>query len=375
MWRAALLNIDTIHTKDGCRLVLNGETLIEGVMEGTMYKLLIEAEPIKKATACIANTFGTETKKGATQSLEIWHHRLCHIHHAMVRRMASENMVHGLELTTDQQTFCEGCVLGKSKRHAFPTDPTCVRSTVAGQLIHTDVCGPMSVPTVGGCLYYVLFKDDFTRYTLTYCLKKKSKVLESLKKYSTVISRETGNRINAIRSDRGGEYTGKAMRDWLEEQHIEQQHTVPYTPEQNGTAERENRTIMEAVRSMLSTSNVHPKFWGEAVHTAVYTLNRCGTSTLPDLTPFEAWHGTRPSVSHLRIFGSTAYRHIPKELRKKLDPKAKKGIFMGYSLVSQAYRIWCNVDKKIYESRDVVFDEHSVLSAADSSTLSVDAET
>ena len=230
VWRAALLDIDTIHTKDGCRLVLNGETLIEGVMEGTMYKLHIVAEPLKIATACVANTFGVETQKAEKQSLEVWHHRLCHVHHAMVRKMASQHMVDGLEVTTDQHNFCEGCVLGKSKRHAFPMSTTCVRSIVAGQLVHIDVCGPMSTSTVGGCLYYVLFKDDFTRYTVTYGMKKKSEVFDCLKKYSKLITRETGNMIQVIRSDRGGEYTGKTIRDWLADNQVEQQHTVPYTP-------------------------------------------------------------------------------------------------------------------------------------------------
>lgn len=179
----------------------------------------------------------------------------------MVRKMANAHKVSGLELISYKNSFSEGCVFGKSRRHAFCISPNYIRSTVARQLIHSDVCGNMSTPTMEGCLYYVLFKDDFTRYTVAYCIKKKSNILDCLKKYSTVLTRETRHVIQAIRSDRGGEYTSKVMRDWLAEENIEHQHTTPYTPEQNGAAKRKNRTIMEAVRSMINSSNVHPKFW------------------------------------------------------------------------------------------------------------------
>jgi len=104
--------------------------------------------------------------------------------------------------------------------------------------------------------------------------------------------------------------------------------TAPYCPEQNGRSERDNRTIMESARTMLSAKNVAQFLWAEAVNTAVYFLNRTATSQVRDSTP--AWTGKKPDQFHTRIFGSTVYAHIPKIQRKKLEPKTKRLIFVGY---------------------------------------------
>jgi hypothetical protein len=123
-----------------------------------------------------------------------------------------------------------------------------------------------------------------------------------------------------LRSDRGKEFTNHEFVQFLHDQNIKQELTTVYTPEQNGSAERENMTIMEAARSMIYSAIVHLQFWAKATHTAVYTLNRTSTRTLIGKTPFEAWYESKPFVSHLRIFGSDAYVHILKELLTKFSP-------------------------------------------------------
>ena len=121
---------------------------------------------------------------------------------------------------------------------------------------------------------------------------------------------------------------------------------------------------MEAARSMLHASNIHIKFWGEAVNSAIYILNMTGTRTLEGITPSEAWYGTKPSIAHIRVFGSDAYYHVLKETRHKLMPKAKKAMLMGYSDTSKAYRLWDINSRKIVESRDVLFDETPIQNLA-----------
>jgi hypothetical protein len=147
---------------------------------------------------------------------------------------------------------------------------------------------------------------------------------------------------------------------YLEQEGIRKELTTAYTPEQNGASERDNRTIVEAARSMVHESNLPIRFWGEAVMAAVHVLNRTGTRTLATTTPFEAWYKQKPSVSHLRVFGTDAYIHVPKELCKKWEPKSRKGLFMGYSDSSKAYRIWDVAARKIAESRDILFNESLV---------------
>jgi transposase InsO family protein len=136
----------------------------------------------------------------------------------------------------------------------------------------------------GGAKYFALFKDDAFSFQVIYCIKQKSQALECLKKFLNRMQQETGHKIKVLRSDRGGEYTGGEFQKFLEAHGIRQELT--YMPEQNGALERENRTIMEAVRSMLHESQVHNRFWGEATNTIVYLLNQTGSKTMGAITPY-----------------------------------------------------------------------------------------
>ena len=138
---------------------------------------------------------------------------------------------------------------------------------------------------------------------------------------------------------------------------IRHERTIPKTPEQNGVAERMNRTLVETVRSMLTGARLSHEFWAEALATAVYLRNRSPTRAVKGMTPYEAWTTEKPTVAHLRVFGSDAYAHIPKDERGKLDPKAKKCIFVGYGEETKGYRLFDPVRGKIFFSRDVVFNE------------------
>ena len=160
-----------------------------------------------------------------------------------------------------------------------------------------------------------------------------------------------------LRTDRGGEYTSTEFEEFLESAGIRHEQTVPKTPEQNGVAERMNRTLVESVRSMLADANLPHEFWTEALSTAVYLRNRSPTKAVDGMTPFETWMKKKPSVSHLRIFGCKAFSHIPKDERGKLDCKAKRCIFVGYGEETKGYRLYDPDKRRIYFSRDVSFNE------------------
>ena len=146
---------------------------------------------------------------------------------------------------------------------------------------------------------------------------------------------------------------------FLAERGIKHQYTVPYTPQQNGVAERKNRSLMEMARCMVKSHALPHSFWLEAVMCATYVLNRCPTKALHSITPYEAWHGQKPSVAHLRVFGCLAYALVPKQ-RKKLDDKAVKCIFVGYSSENKGYRLYHPQSKHILVSHDVVFVEDAI---------------
>jgi hypothetical protein len=269
-----------------------------------------------------------------------------------------KNMMRDLPYLKESNEACEGCLLGKQHRLTFPTGETWRTKDVL-ELIHTDVCGPMRTPSLNNNKYFILFIDDFSRMTWVYFIKEKSEVFGIFKKFKTLVEKQSGKHIKKLRSDRGKEYNSHEFDKFCEDEGIERQLTVAYSPQQNGVSERKNRTVMEMARSMMKDKGLPNTFWAEAVYTAVYILNRCPTRAVQDKTPIEIWCGKKPSAKHLRVFGSICYIHVPKQKRHKLEDKTTKGIFLGYSTQSKGYRIYNLQTKKLDVSRDVEVDENA----------------
>ena len=217
----------------------------------------------------------------------------------------------------------------------------------------------MQTRSLGGASYFVIFIDDRSRYTWVYFIRRKSDIFEYFKEFRTMVEKQTGKCIKILRSDQGGEYKSKAFNTYCKSNGIQQQFTVPHTPQQNGVAERWNRTLVESARSMLQGKNISNSFWAEAINTAVYLKNRCPTKQLVFQTPFEVLHGYKPDVSHFKVFGCTAFAHIPKANRRKLDAKSIKCVFIGYCADHKAYKLFDPSSHKLFASRDVLFHEQA----------------
>ena len=141
------------------------------------------------------------------------------------------------------------------------------------ELVHSDVFGPVSVPSLHNSVYYVSFIDYFSRNTWIYFLRNKSEVFDIFREFKVVVENQTGKKIKALRTDNGGEFCKKDFEEFCKKCGIAQQKTTPYTPQQNRFAERMNRTLMEKARSMLSGIGLGQEFWAEAVETACYLVN------------------------------------------------------------------------------------------------------
>ena len=150
------------------------------------------------------------------------------------------------------------------------------------------------------------------------------------------------------------------MKNFQSERGIVWQTTIPYTPEQNGVAERINRTILETAKSMLSFAKLDKFFWAEAVSTAVYIRNRSLPSN-DSVEPYEKWFGTKPDVSNLCNFGCRAIVHVPREKRKKLDAKSNNCVFVGYPGHKKGDKFYESVTRSMVISRDVNFLENQLL--------------
>lgn len=270
--------------------------------------------------------------------------------------LASKKMVKGLPHIDHPDEVCESCVLSKHHRSSFAKEVNW-KAKRPLELVHTDVCGPITPMSTGQNRYFLTFIDDFSRKTWIYFLKRKSEVFNCFKDFKAIVEKQSGYMIRTVRSDQGGEYTANDFEAYCTQQGIRHQTTPAYTPQLNGVAERKNRTILDMARSLLKAKKLPKQYWAEAVSCAVYLLNRCPTRSLQSVTPEEAWSGHKPSVTHLRVFGCVAYAKIPDARRRKLDDKSEKCIFVGYGERRMGYKLYNLITKKVIMSRDVIFEE------------------
>jgi hypothetical protein len=190
-----------------------------------------------------------------------------------------------------------------------------------------------------------------------YFLTEKLEAFVSFKNFKSLVEKATGSNIIGLRTHRGGEFTSNEFTNFCHENGIRRQLIAAYTPQQNGVAERKNRTIMNMVRSMLSEKKMPKTFWPEAVNWAIYILNQSPTFAVKDKTPEEAWSGVKPSVEYFKVFGCLSHVHVSDNNRTKLDDKSRGSVLLGVSAESKAYRLYDPMSQRIIVSRDVVFEE------------------
>lgn len=217
---------------------------------------------------------------------------------------------------------------------------------------------------------------DPTHQTLqtrhVYFLRHKSDVFEKFKIFERLIANKFGRPMKILRTDNGREFRNTRMDEYLEAHGIKKENTAPYIPEQNGKAERENRTIVESARPMIHAKSLSLSLWAEAVNTAVYVLNRTVSSGRTS-TPYEKFIGKKLTMSHLRIFGSEAFVNTPKQFTKKLDLRGQKMILVGYEGNSPNYGVYDPKTKRVSVTRDASF--HEQIGKVDIEKNKDDAET
>lgn len=284
-----------------------------------------------------------------------WHNRFGHLNIQSLHRLASNEMVQGIDkIQPISNITCVSCM--KSKICSQPFNEADYRAKNLLEIVHSDVCGPFNTNSIGGSKYFLTFIDDKSRYATVIFMQNKSEVFEHFKKYKQYVEKQTGAKIKVIRSDNGGEYVNKEFDQYLQSQGIERQLTVPHTPQQNGVAERFNRTLVEMARSMLLHAGLEEKFWAEACACALYIRNRSTTRALEDATPFEIWFQRKPTVKHFRTFGCLAVG-LDKTQKQKFRAKGREYIFVGYSTATKGYRLYDIDQHKVVIKRDVKFQE------------------
>lgn len=345
--------VDFLFRKDCCEIGCNGNTLATAPCKGDAIYYLTgwsERRPGEPMPALVSRTKETP---------QLWHERFGHLGYENLARAL--DMVTGINTSVEEIKeaadggLCEPCVLGKQHRSPFKKSTNATTQPL--ELVHTDVCGPLPITSLGGSNYFLTLLDDYSKLSVVRPLARKSDAAAAVQSTLTFLENQVGYQTKRLRCDNGSEYINSELNRFCTSKGIKLETTVRYTPEQNGAAERLNRTLMNKVRPMLAASGLPKTLWADAAVTASYVRNRSPV-TGRDKTPYQLFFGTKPDVSHLRVFGARVYALTPKQLRNKLEDTSEPGRFIGYPANTKGYKILLD-SGRIIISRDVTFKEAS----------------
>ena len=343
---------------------LNSRVVGYGCLEGNLFKLCLDNQFSESLLSFNVNENVNQNKRKQDQetSSMLWHQRLGHISRDRMTRLVKDEVLPHLDFSDFEK--CVECIKGKMTKG---NKKGSTRSTGLLELIHTDICGPFP-SGIGGHKSFITFIDDYSRYMYLFLINEKSESLEMFKTFKAEVENQLDRKIKVVRSDRGGEYYGRhtdvgqapgSFFDFCKDHGIINQYTMPGTPQQNGVAERRNRTLMDMVRSMLANSNLPEFLWTEALKTAVHILNRVPSKSVPK-TPYEIWTGRKPSLRYLRVWGCPAEAKLYNPQSRKLDLKTISCFFIGYPERSKGYRFYCpSHSTRIVETRHAEFLENA----------------
>ncbi|GJT92132.1 retrovirus-related pol polyprotein from transposon TNT 1-94 [Tanacetum coccineum] len=297
----------------------DGVDLIKGSRGSNLYTISVE-DMMKSSIICLLS-------KASKNKSWLWHRRLNHLNFGTINDLARKDLVRGLpRLKFEKDHLCSACKLGNSKKNTHKPKPENTNLEVLN-ILCIDLCGPMWVQTINGKKYILVIVDDYSRFTWVKFLRSKDEtpvvVIKFLKQIQVGLNKTT----------------------------------VPRTPQQNDVVKRQNRTLVEAARTMLIFSKAPMFLWAEAVATACYTLNRSLIHTHHNKTPYEMVHNKKPDLTFFHVFGALCYPTNDSEDLGKLQPTADIGIFVGYAPSRKGYRIYNKRTRCIMETIHVQFDE------------------
>nr|GEW17814.1 putative reverse transcriptase domain-containing protein [Tanacetum cinerariifolium] len=287
-------------------------------------------------------------------SFELWHCRLGHVSYDTI---SSLNKLGCLSVTSVLPTprLCSSCQLSKSKH--LPFDLNFKRASHILHLIHCDLWGPSPVTSMDGYRYYVIFVDDFSRFTWFYPLKAKSDFYSVFENFVALVQTQFSCNIKVFQSEGGTEFTNERVRNLLSKNGTHHRMSCPYTPQQNGRAERKRRHITETGLAMMFNANVPANFWTYAFSSATYIINRLPTKLLGNKSPYELVFYLKPNYGNFKVFGSCAFPYLRNYASHKLAPRSALCVFIGYSTQYKGYRCFDLSTRRMYIACHAQFDE------------------
>ena len=297
-----------------------------------------------------------ELTSEASPELQLLHARMGHLNFADLLRVAKDQ---GIAVTAKDVAFCDACALGKSKKAAIPKQAA-PRRTRPGELTHTDVVGPMEAPSLSGARFAVVFVDDATRHGCVFLIKSKDAAWDRFLEYRDLMH-AWGADIAAgsrVQSDSDVVYKAGRFRDGCAGLGLVQQFSPPESQAKNGVAEKYVGVVTDMARAMLlDAPGLDKKYWGAALRHAAHVRNLSPTVALAGGTPHRALFGKRGDVQRLRKFGARAFVNVPRSQRRKWDPKARVGVYVGEATNSTAHLVYFPDTGRTVETMHAVFDE------------------
>jgi transposase InsO family protein len=265
----------------------------------------------------------------------LWHSRLGHPGEVNMRRLQSEDLVLGIPVSLSPcgncPSSCEACIQRKHSRPPFGASSRAATKPL--ERIYLDTVGPIFSTAITGERFFVTIVDEATHYVIALAIKTKDAISSAVTDLLIFWQRQLNRSVKCIRTDRGTQFLNSTLKGFCTQEGIKFETSAAYSPQQNGVAERMNRTIKEKARTLLLHAAAKQSLWKEAVETACIVYNM-GPVTGRDQTPYEAFHGVKPDVSPLKTFGCLAHVHIPDHQRGVFESKTSQGLFTGYSSVS-----------------------------------------
>ncbi|GJV61904.1 retrovirus-related pol polyprotein from transposon TNT 1-94 [Tanacetum coccineum] len=286
-------------------------------------------------------------------SFELWHNRLGHVSFDVISTLHKLGVLH-VTSVLPKPIICKPCQLSKGQRLSFELNPK--RSLHILDLIHCDLWGPAPVSS-DGYLYYVIFVDDHSRFTWFYPLKTKNGFYSVLQAFIKLVQTQFSTKIKVFQSDGGTEFVNHTVRKIFEDNGTFHRLSCPYTPQQNGRAERKHRHIVETGLAMLFHAHVPASYWVDAFSSAAYIINRLPTKVLDNHSPFELLYSRLPNYNNFRAFGCLVYPYLRDYSAHKLAPRSIPCIFIGYNPQYKGYKCLDPETSRIYITRHARFDE------------------
>lgn len=287
-----------------------------------------------------------------------WHRRMAHVNYKTINKLSKLGLVKGLpsKLFTNEHN-CLACNKGKQHRASYKAVKAVSTISEPLQLLHMDLFGPTPIRSIDHKYFCLVITDDYSRFCWVFFLKTKDETTPILKEFTILVENQLNKKVKGIRCDNGTEFKNVVFIEFCKSKGIRRDYSTPRTLQQNGVAERKNRTLIEAARSMLADSKLPTMFWTEAVSTACHVLNRVSITRLHVKTPYELLTGKVPAIHYLKPFGCKVTILNTADILGKFDGKADEGYIVGYSAHSKAYRVYNLNAKRIEETLNLRFLE------------------